>query len=347
MNEKRLRLTGYLVITSLFFIFFMMDMLFTWKVAQLQLKIVFITILFSVLVWEPTRAVILLLRRRLPGLINLRSRVMWELLILIPYACLLGCARVYLEDLTLVWGVRVASLGNYLYTIGVCMLFILLEAAVYEGAYFFVEWNRARNEAEELKKINMQVQLDLLKVQIQPHFLFNTLNTLIGLIELRPKDAIDFTEKLAYIYRYLLEANDRTLIELEEEVRFVRAFFSLLKTRYGNALHMQIDIPGDQGFELPPLSLQILLENAVKHNAMTQARPLNFLVTLDEEENSLCIMNNIQLRDSVSGTGKGLPLLKKKFALLNLPPVEISSSRSHFVVTLPLVKRYSYESIDR
>jgi LytS/YehU family sensor histidine kinase len=227
----------------------------------------------------------------------------------------------------------------YFYFIGISFLFILLQVAVYEGIYSIEEWYKATLEAKELKKLNLQMQFDSLKVQIQPHFLFNTLNTLVGLIDIDKIRAVKFTRQLAFVYRYLLNAHDRPLIDLEEELKFAQAYFYLLKTRYSEGLFLDIacDKKPDK-FMVPPLSLQILLENAVKHNIITRSKPLSIQVNIDSQNKQLTVTNNLQQKKEVTSNGMGLAHLKKKFKLLNLKDIVVSANFLLFTVIVPIVE---------
>lgn len=346
LTERNLRVTGYAVFTSIFFVFFMLEMFFSWQDENLLAKVLLITIVHTLLIWEPTRFFILSLRKKMPGLINARKRLQVATLVLVPYAFLLGFLRIFFEDYSNLWGIPVAAFSTYSYTIGISLLFILLQLAVYESFYFFNEWNKTREEAEDLKRLNMLIQMDSLKVQIQPHFLFNTLNTLIGLIEADQKRAVHFTENLAFVYRYLLEASEKMFIPLEEEMDFSRRYFSLLKTRYPAGLHLTENIEAAASEMVPPLTLQILIENAVKHNKISTAKPLYIDVDYDAVTERVVVSNNLQPKTGGAPSGKGLVHLKKKFSLLRLPELQIEQSEKDFVVRFPLIKANCHESID-
>lgn len=345
INEGRLRFWGYLVMTAVFFIFFMLEMFFTWRDEHMLLKVVVITILHTVAIWEPTRFFILSLRSRLAGVTKVKRRVLILIAVAIPYSVFVGVTRVVLEDHFRIWGVPTANVSAYFFLCGITLLFVLLEIAVYESVYFFSEWAQAKTEAEELKRTNVQMQMDSLKVQIQPHFLFNTLNTLIGLIEVAPTRAVTFTEDLAYVYRYLLEANQSTMISLEDELKFARTYYSLLKTRYPEGLFLKEDLDNIKDFQVPPLTLQILIENAVKHNMITKEKPL-YIHIQQVSGDRMIVRNNYQPKRDIQATGHGLQHLKKKFQLLSFPQVSIVNDYKNFLVEFPLAKTNYYESAD-
>jgi LytS/YehU family sensor histidine kinase len=269
------------------------------------------------------------------------------MLVLVPYGLLLTWARVFIENYTLIWGIKIAFIWYYSWTASTVLLFIMVQVAVYEGIYYFQEWKNAVTEAEELKRLHLEMQFDALKVQIQPHFLFNTLNTLIGLMELDKARARKFTEELAHVYRYLLEANENLFISLEDELQFTRAYFFLLKNRYDEGLYLNVS--GDHNIgslKVPPLSLQMLLENAIKHNVITKANPLFITVAIDPRAGRVVVSNNLQRKGGAVSMGKGLFHMKEKLRLLELPDLHIHETAEVFSVTIPVLKPLSYESIN-
>lgn len=341
ISNKKVRLYGYLAFAILFYCFFMLDMFFNGRIENLLAKTLIVTIIFTILVWEPVHFVALWAYKKWKGVQHNAKRRAIMAAILVPYAFLLGFARIYFETRWKLWGFPIMNIPIFLMFTGITMLFILLEVSFYEIMFYIQRWQATQTEANELKKLNLQMQFDSLKVQIQPHFLFNTLNTLIGLIEKDQKRAIHFTEDLAYVYRYLLEANECTLISLEEELKFARIYFSLLKTRYPEGLFLEEAMEEAAGFQVPPLSLQILIENAVKHNAVTRAEPLYINIRLNKQEQRVIIRNNFQPKIRAQRSGHGLLHLKKKFQLLSLSGIVINSDQQYFSVSFPVLKASS------
>ncbi|HYC29129.1 MAG TPA: histidine kinase, partial [Chitinophagaceae bacterium] len=313
ISDKKVRPYGYLAFAILFYSFFMLDMFFGPPVTYLLLKTIVVTCIFIILVWEPVRIVALGAYKKWGGVHDTLKRRLIMAAILVPYGFLLGFMRIFIEGKMLhIWGVRVFNIPVFLTFTGISMLFILLGFVFYEVIFYIQRWQITQLEANELKKLNVQMQFDSLKVQIQPHFLFNTLNTLIGLIERDQQHAIRFTEDLAYVYRYLLEATQSTIISLEEELKFARIYFSLLKTRYPEGLFLEEVIDDPSLYEVPPLSLQVLIENAVKHNTITRAHPLFINIRFDGEAERIIVKNNYQPKNHVVRSGHGLQHLRKK-----------------------------------
>ncbi len=146
---------------------------------------------------------------------------------------------------------------------------------LYEAGYFFNRWKKQVLETEEIKSRQLRTELDVLKSQLSPHFLFNILNTLIALIHENPNQAAKFTEKLSNVYRYTLAHHDREVVRLSTELEFTDAYHFLLKMRFEEGIVMNIDFPEEmKSIHIAPLTLQLLLENAVKHNILSLHKPL-------------------------------------------------------------------------
>lgn len=181
----------------------------------------------------------------------------------------------------------------------------------------------------------LQSQLDALKQRVNPRFPVNSLNVLDSLIEDDPRQTRVFLEELSTVYHYLLRSNDRHLIELGTELDFIHSYFHLLKTRHGSGLRMNITV--DDSYRIPPLTLQLLVENAVKHNIVLPEQPLNIDITTDSQPH-LQVRNNVQRKTvRVVSNGIGLTNILTKYQMLNQPEPTIAKQGGEFVVTLPLI----------
>lgn len=223
-------------------------------------------------------------------------------------------------------------------------LIILFVNAVYIGAYFLgrlkgalTDAEKLKTNAEKLKRESIEARFEALRSQLDPHFLFNNLNTLIYLIEDKPA-AVSFVENLSLVYRYVLQSRDRTLVSLDGELMLARAYVSLLEQRYGAGMQVSINVP-DWAMErqVPPMTLQLLLENAVKHNQVDPKDPLMIRLTVDERE-QLVVENSVHPRLTVEGhTRVGLENIRSRYRILaNVEPV-IQRTAQTFVVKLPLL----------
>ncbi len=209
-----------------------------------------------------------------------------------------------------------------------------------EAFYHYDQLNRSEKEKEELLRINLHSQYDSLKQQVNPHFLFNSLNSLSSLISIDPQKAEKFVEELSQVYRYLLQSNRDELTTLRKELDFIKSYLHLLKTRFGEGFRVNIDLPEAVMQDLiPPLILQLLVENAVKHNEISTAHPLHLSIRSQDGER-LVVSNNLQRRKIIVPSDKvGLANIIARYRLLNHPYVEIRETEDEFTVILPLIKK--------
>jgi LytS/YehU family sensor histidine kinase len=222
------------------------------------------------------------------------------------------------------------------------VLFVIVTVAIvmitYETVDSYDNWQEAQQQIEALTKAQMQVQLDALRQQVNPHFLFNSLNSLTVLISEDPQKAETFSEELSSVYRYLLRSNEAPLVPLADELDFVTSYFHLLKTRHGEAISLETRIrAGMELYQLPPLTLQLLIENAVKHNNILPEQPLIIALSTDEQQR-LVVSNNLQRKPSRSlSNGIGLSNILTKYQMLGQPAPTIEEDGQAFRVILPLV----------
>lgn len=185
--------------------------------------------------------------------------------------------------------------------------------------------------------IKATASFETLKNQLDPHFLFNSLNVLSSLIEENPKKAQEFTVALSKIYRYVLDQKDKNLISVEEELNFAKLYVSLLKMRFEDAIiiNFQTDIDIND-FRIVPLSLQLLLENAIKHNIISDQKPLQ--INIFKEENYLVVQNSFQKKQTFEKyTGIGLQNIVQRYDLVSNLKINIKQSEKHYTVKLPLI----------
>ncbi len=216
----------------------------------------------------------------------------------------------------------------------ICVVFI---THVYETVYLIRQRESDMVTFEKLERAKAQAELEALKNQLDPHFMFNSLNALSWLIENDPARAVAFNDNLADVYRYILRNRDRALVTLTEELDFLRRYYALLKLRFEDAVRMDIPDPSP-GFDtlyLPPISLQILLENAAKHNEFSREHPLETRIRL--EPTAIVIENDTRLRRYPRPSSRvGLHNLSERCRLILGRDLEIQSGHGRFLVRLPL-----------
>ncbi|GAB3543978.1 sensor histidine kinase [Spirosoma fluminis] len=218
------------------------------------------------------------------------------------------------------------------------LTFVIIVGGYYEITYYLHLYRLAVAEAEAVQKASLQSQFDSLKNQVNPHFLFNSLNSLSALIWEDREKAGEFLDELATVYRYLLQTNQHRLVPLTTELDFIRSFFFLLKTRYGVSLDWQICI-SDEATErwLPPLTLQTLVENAIRHNVICASEPLQ--ISIEADKDYLSVKNSIQRKTRhIQTQPGGLNNLTALYASLSLPLPRIIDDGRVFQVKLELPK---------
>lgn len=212
----------------------------------------------------------------------------------------------------------------------------ILMMAILEGWSYFIESRQARHKAEHLEEELSQVRFEVLKSQINPHFMFNSLNVLSGLISTDAVKAQLFIDEFSHIYRYVLETIEQPVVSLESEVDFMRSYLFLQQIRYGEDLKWDIDIPaGLLPMVLPPLSLQVLLENAIKHNVVNKSKPL--LIEIYTDGSWLIVSNNIQPKAAGRSTGLGLKNLAKRYTVVSDEEPVFKVVNNHYIARIPLI----------
>lgn len=221
-------------------------------------------------------------------------------------------------------------------------------SVVVTAIFYLVFYYRFKQESKvkEQKIIagTASAQFDALKNQLDPHFLFNSLNVLTSLIEENPEAATRFTTALSKVYRYVLEQKNKQLVTIEEELKFAKLYMSLIKMRFEDSIVFQVpEQLSNPEAKVVPLSLQLLLENAVKHNQVTPNNKL--YITISEEADHLIIQNNFQPKKVVrEGTGVGLQNIRKRYYLLTDRAVTISQDEKMFSVSIPLLTKSASSS---
>jgi ligand-binding sensor domain-containing protein len=207
--------------------------------------------------------------------------------------------------------------------------------------YLFIHWRERRiRKIDRLRKESAEFQFEMLKSQVNPHFLFNSFNTLISIIEEDKKTAVSYVEKLSEFFRSIVAYRDQNLIPLDEEIKLLGNYYFLQKKRYGQhlVLNNEIDEAKQATYEIPPLTLQLLMENAIKHNAVSKETPLAIDLFIDSGE-ILVMRNNINPKIGNSkSSGLGLQNITSRFKLLTDAAVEVINDGKNFIVRIPLIK---------
>jgi sensor histidine kinase YesM len=207
------------------------------------------------------------------------------------------------------------------------------------GRQFFFQYRTSLLEAEQLKQKNLESQYEILKNQVNPHFLFNSLNVLYSMVHKDPDAAAKFIKKLSDVYRYVLDSRSKEIVSLTEEVDALNAYLHLIRTRFGAAVHceMNLSCTEHENRMIIPLSLQMLVENAIKHNAFTTKKPLKIKVY--QQGNSISVENNLNRKnEKVASSNLGLKNIQSRYAYLSDEQVVITETKDLFKVEVPLLK---------
>ena len=208
---------------------------------------------------------------------------------------------------------------------------------IHELFYVSALARKVEEESEALSRAGLQRQFDSLREQVNPHFLFNNLNSLITLISKDRDKADEFIEEMSLVYRYLLRNNRGNLTSLREELRFIESYNHLLRTRFGEGFQPEISVSRTAlDLQLPPMTLQLLVENAVKHNVVSLQSPLQLQIAVID--GSLVVTNNIQRKSKAApSTQVGLQNIRSRYSLLRQPDIRIEDDGSQFTVIVPLI----------
>lgn len=299
--------------------------------------------------WLIVRTTMIFLRKKYPDFYDDTKRIMLFFLAIV--------STVFLVDF--IGGMLISLIPGVNYVGGtprvkMLMFSILLTTmimAIYEAIYYNIRLKKSVREEEQSKQAIIQAQLDALRNQAQPHFFFNTLNTLRDIIDQNSKqDAKEFVDKLSDMYRFLLEAGNANLIPLRDELKFAKAYIHIQSERFGDNLKLNWNIPEALlDAMIVPMSLQLLLENAIKHNVISKAKPLE--VNINIKEDYLVVDNRIQVKSTqLPSTKVGLKNIENRYAMITEKKVKMVNNENRFSVSLPLLRtseqKNSHANID-
>ncbi|MGF7138649.1 sensor histidine kinase [Roseimarinus sediminis] len=221
-----------------------------------------------------------------------------------------------------------------MFAFGFVFIFILIVIAI--SLRITARWISAQKEVEALRQVQLMNDYNALQDQLNPHFLFNNLSVLKSMIQYDTQAAVAFTQNFTDSYRYVLQCKDKTTVQLKDELEFIKAYISLHKERLGSGLQVEIDIDKELlNSAIPPLSLQLLVENAIKHNIVGKNKALN--IRIFTQKRSLVIENNLQPKESTYSSHNGLKNLVSRYALISEQQVVIKQNDEQFSVEIPLL----------
>lgn len=209
--------------------------------------------------------------------------------------------------------------------------------SIYFSLHFLRHWRKSELEMERYQKETMRSQLDSLKNHLDPHFLFNNLNILAALIEKNKEASKEFIHKFAEVYRSILKSKADDLILVSEEMEFIQSYIYLIKTRFEEHIRFDISISDDSNHKmLPPLTVQMLLENAIKHNFITEGKPL--VISVKAEGDYMVVSNTLNKAVDEISSGTGLTNIRRRYAHFTDKPVEVNEANGMFEVRIPMLE---------
>jgi two-component sensor histidine kinase len=298
----------------------------------------FVTLGMTAVIWIGNRYIMIYSRGKYPLFNDVRKRLWVQSIIMFVFTVTANmilkemAGEVFSKDEALLTKADVIIHSN-----SAAIFCTIMIIAIYESIFSMHQLRHSVEETENLKRESLKAQLDALRTQVNPHFLFNNLNTLSAIIPEDPKRAVAFVQQLSKVYRHILEVQDEQSIPLKDELDVMRAYAFLLQTRFGNNLDITINVPEEKlKKRIVPLSLQILMENAIKHNIVSSDKPLK--VDVFAENGRLVVSNNLQKKNQINeSTGIGLDNIRNRCKLLGSGQVVVTESGTNFTVSIPLI----------
>ena len=337
-------LRSFLVGLAIFVVFLIIYFLNGWNFTPQELWVDFWeTMLFSVIIYLCNAASFIFLMRKYDKQLFTRKYIAFG----VGGNILASIIGIFLSRLVLKVLVHGVPLGTFLLDerpqdYYVSFLIAVVVSILFYAAYYYKFYKEKQVKEQKIIAGSASARFDALKNQLDPHFLFNSLNVLTSLIEEDPDQAQKFTTSLSKVYRYVLEQKNKDLVTVDEELNFAKTYVRLLKMRFEDSIVFEIPEKCSQPeAKIVPLSLQLLLENAVKHNVVTASKPLHIKVF--EEGGMLVVSNNLQEKQVVKkSSGVGLQNIRQRYGILTDREVSINKTATEFSVALPmLTQKYS------
>lgn len=291
--------------------------------------------IFALVYWEGSRLILIWLRRRYLAFEDTRKRILLQFLTVNIFMNVVCVPLGFLLDLTGLFPVHEPS-GFQMLAVNITTMLIFL--SIYESIYFYDQLKSSIMEQERLKQETVRSQLEGLRNQVNPHFLFNSLNTLMSIVAEDKKLAIRFLKKLSKVYRYVLVIREKKLVSLQEELDFINSYIFLQQERFGENLNTQIEVEANYyNYKIVPLSLQILFENAIKHNIISSKKPL-FIEVFVRGGHHLIVRNNLQKKkQTMTSTKVGLENIRNRYRFFTEMEVVVTETDDIFEVAIPLI----------
>ncbi|NCU03426.1 MAG: hypothetical protein GXC73_05510 [Chitinophagaceae bacterium] len=277
------------------------------------------------------------IKHRFPELKQTKKRILIQAFCLLPFMSFSVTVIFFVYDVFHILGYEF-SRSDFQQGLIVGFCVNLIFETLYEADYVLDRYKESVEEKQHMQQLSAFHEFDVLKNQVNPHFLFNCFNTLSSLISEDKKKAEKFLNELSKVYRYLLRNNEDGLSTVDNEIRFIRSYYQLLQTRHGEAVQLNLEIDRRyDSYMLPSLTLQLLIENVVKHNVLSKNKPL-VIDIFTTAGNKLVVNNNLQRRTVKAPSNRvGLENIKAKYDLLKQPGFQVMEDEKNYTVVLPLI----------
>lgn len=244
-----------------------------------------------------------------------------------------GVAMLLLKFYEYSRGIKFTSITGF---VVISLIITFLISFFLHGREFLLQWKKSAVEAERYQKESIAANYESLKAQVNPHFLFNSLNVLTNLVNTDQARAVQFIKKMSEVYRYLLDTRNQELVSLNDEMGFTESYIYMQRIRFGDNLVVQNQVGNVKG-NVVPLAIQMLIENAIKHNEISSENPLQ--IKISSSPTFICVENTIKIRSNPleSSSGVGLENIKKRYEFLSSSRVEVIQSDGKFIVKVPLL----------
>lgn len=292
-----------------------------------------ISTLVTAVNWIVCRFIVIKLWNRYPWHIKPKKHILVEAPVLILFTVfMMSMNALFFQFCT----TEIVTLDQFLRNTSVILILVFGLVTYHEAMFFYYQWKENFNKSMLLEKSNLQAEFDLLKSQVNPHFLFNSLNTLTTYVDENP-DAVEYIQKLSEFLRYSLEEKSQGIKTLKEEIGITEKYIQLQKYRFEDDLRVNINIDKKyNSLQLPFLSIQSLVENAIKHNVISKPKTLIINIFI-ENEDYLVIENNYQPRENSESTKQGLNNLAQRLSYLTEKKLITAIENGKFIVKVPLV----------
>lgn len=282
--------------------------------------------------WLGCMSIVMFLWKKFPWEQAPLYHLILEIILITLYTLAFSSALYFLEKRF--WEIHdVENLGMEVLT---TILITYLITSVHESVFFYQQWKYNFSKSVRLERDNIEARYEALRAQINPHFLFNSLNSLTTMVE-DNKPVVDYIQNLSELLRYMLKSGEKELVLLRDEVAIMNSYIMLQQIRFPETLDIKVDVQETYyHFAVPPLVLQMLVENSIKHNIISKEKPLHVKITASRDY--ITVVNNMQKKQGVDSTGQGLKNITGRYRFFTTRKVEIIETNEIFSVQIPLLQ---------